>query len=554
MRIPWLLHRAVLGDLVRTTLLTATVLVTVIAFGAAVRPLSQNLLGPADLPRFLLLACVPMLQYALPFAAAFATVTVYHRMSVDREVQAMEASGFPMRRIVFPAVALGMLLFAAMLAVVHLAAPAFWMSMQDLLARDAARLLANAVEQGEGLRVGDLEIYADEALLSPDPPDTGARDRLILAGVAALEFGGRSGVPRTEFTAEHAVIDVHQGEDGAILKLVLVNATVQRDSEQAIAVLPEASPEAIDLGRSLAGDPKGLPLTELLRAREEPEAFRPMREAAGPLEERFDRLEALDCLDSALGSDEGADLESLGSGRTIRVIGAARAGDRLTGTGADGLITLEERRDGRMLRRASVATGTIALESGSTPSFELAVAPGLEAEEFVGSVARRGRWPQRLGGLHQVECAVSIRPGTTAELIATGRAAGAAADNEADPLRRTLLVEAGRNAGALETALDRFQLDILARLNQRGAQALAGLLLPILAALVAVRSRASIALGTFIVVFIPAIAVMLMVSSGEQMTRWNRPEAGISLIWAAMGGLCLAIVVAWWKSTRRVLP
>ncbi|MGA1709405.1 MAG: LptF/LptG family permease, partial [Phycisphaerales bacterium] len=97
MRIPWLLHRSILGDLLRTTILVTTVLVTVIAFGAAVRPLAQNLLGPADLPRFLLLACVPMLQYALPFAAAFATVSVYHRMSVDREVQAMEAAGFPMR-------------------------------------------------------------------------------------------------------------------------------------------------------------------------------------------------------------------------------------------------------------------------------------------------------------------------------------------------------------------------------------------------------------------------------------------------------------------------
>ena len=228
MRTPWLLHRSILADLLRTTILVTTVLVTVIAFGAAVRPLAQNLLGPADLPRFLLLACVPMLQYALPFAAAFATVSVYHRMSVDREVQAMEAAGLSMRRIVFPAFALGLSLLVAMLALVHFAAPRFWIGMQDLLARDAARLLAAAVEQGEGIRVGDLEIYADEAMVSPDPPDTGARERLVLAGVAALELGGEGGMPRTEFTAEHAVIDVHQGEAGAILKLVLINATVRR--------------------------------------------------------------------------------------------------------------------------------------------------------------------------------------------------------------------------------------------------------------------------------------------------------------------------------------
>ena len=51
--------------------------------------------------------------------------------------------------------------------------------------------------RGEGILVGDLEIYADEAMVSPDPPDTGARERLVLAGVAALELGGEGGMPRT---------------------------------------------------------------------------------------------------------------------------------------------------------------------------------------------------------------------------------------------------------------------------------------------------------------------------------------------------------------------
>lgn len=553
MRTPWLLHRSILADLLRTTILVTTVLVTVIAFGAAVRPLAQNLLGPADLPRFLLLACVPMLQYALPFAAAFATVSVYHRMSVDREVQAMEAAGLSMRRIVFPAFALGLSLLVAMLALVHFAAPRFWIGMQDLLARDAARLLAAAVEQGEGIRVGDLEIYADEAMVSPDPPDTGARERLVLAGVAALELGGEGGMPRTEFTAEHAVIDVHQGEAGAILKLVLINATVRREIEQAVAVLPQARPEAIDLGRSLAGDPKGLVFVDLVRAKHEPEAFRPMRDAAEPLHAALGRLDAWSCIDRALADDANVAFESSGAGRTIVVAGARRSGSSLVPAERGGRVVLEERSGERLLRRATVDQVALRLDEDpeEEASFLLEVAPGLEAEEFVGAAARRGRWPQRIGGLHPSPCEPSARPEPVMAFVEHGRTIAAEIEGSGDPVRAA----AGRSitsaARALERAHERFQLDVLARQNQRLAQSLAGLLLPMLAALVAVRSKASVSLGVFVIVFLPAIADMLLVSSGEQMTRWDRPEAGLSTIWATQAGLLLAIAVAWWNATRR---
>jgi lipopolysaccharide export LptBFGC system permease protein LptF len=553
MRIPWLLHRSILGDLLRTTILVTTVLVTVIAFGAAVRPLAQNLLGPADLPRFLLLACVPMLQYALPFAAAFATVSVYHRLSVDREVQAMESAGFPMRRIIVPALALGGMLLVAMLALVHFAAPRFWMSMQDLLARDAARLLAAAVEQGEGIQVGELEIYADEALVSPDPPDTGARERLVLAGVAALELGDGDGMPRTEFTAEHAVIDVHQGEAGAILKLVLINATVRRESEQAVAVLPQARPEAIDLGRSLAGDPKGLVLMDLLRARTEPEAFRPMREAAEPLNSALGRLDAWNCVDRALADGGSLEFESSGSGRTIVVGQARRSGASLVPIARGGRIALEERGADRVLRRTDVDRATLRLDEEPREgiSFLLEVSAGTEAEELVGGSPRRGRWPQRLGGLHPIGCEPFETPSTVPTLLDHGRSIAARVEGSGDSVKE----ETGRAivaaANSLERAHERFQLDVLARQNQRAAQALAGLLLPLLAALVAVRSKASVSLGVFVIVFLPAIADMLLVSSGEQMTRWYRPEAGLATIWGAQGGLLLAIAIAWWSTTRR---
>lgn len=550
MRVPWLLHRSILADLLRVTALTSSVLVCVVAFGAAVRPLSQNLLGPADLPKFLLFASIPMLQYALPFAAAFATVTVYHRMSIDREVQAMEAAGLRLRSILAPAIALGTALLLAMLLLVHWASPVFWRSMQALLARDAARMLVAAVEAGEGLQVGNLEIYADAAFLSEEPPPTGARDRLVLSGVAAIEMEGRPRRPRTEFTAEHAVIDVHAADAGAVLKLVLVDATVQRADEQAVAVLPQARPEAIDLSRRLGGDPKGLTLPELLDARVRPAAYRPVRDAAQPLEAALTRLERWRCVRERLAEAEGVAFEAALTGRRIVVGGARLAGNRLVPARAEGAVRLEERDGETERRRTRVPRATLEFE-GDSDRLELVVEAGTEAEELIGAERRRGRWPSTVRGLSAASCPPRSPPESLDELLELGRGQAAEAEAASDPAVVALGRAVGAGVAALERGEARFQLDVLARQNQRAAQSLAGLLLPLLGALLAVRSRASVALGAFALLFLPGIADMLLISSGEQMTRWDRPGPGLATIWSAQAGLLLVVAAAWWRVARR---
>src|SRR5262245_2217447 len=75
-------------DLIKLVVLSTSVLVLVIAIGAAVKPLSDGALQPQDLPKFLMIACVPMLAYALPFAAGFAATLVYYRVAHENEAVA----------------------------------------------------------------------------------------------------------------------------------------------------------------------------------------------------------------------------------------------------------------------------------------------------------------------------------------------------------------------------------------------------------------------------------------------------------------------------------
>ena len=88
---PRLLDRYILTDLLRTVLLTTGVLVMVIAFGAAIKPLaSESLLTAGQTAKYILLAIVPMLQFALPFAAGFAGTM---SLADDTTVASIEVAG-----------------------------------------------------------------------------------------------------------------------------------------------------------------------------------------------------------------------------------------------------------------------------------------------------------------------------------------------------------------------------------------------------------------------------------------------------------------------------
>ena len=59
---PWRLYRYILGELLKQVLLTTMILVTIIAFGAVIKPLAgDTILTPAQAIKFVGLAMIPML-------------------------------------------------------------------------------------------------------------------------------------------------------------------------------------------------------------------------------------------------------------------------------------------------------------------------------------------------------------------------------------------------------------------------------------------------------------------------------------------------------------
>ena len=84
---PLRLYRYILFEMIRVILITTGVLVTVIAFGAVIKPLAgESLLTAGQAVKYVFLAMVPMLQYALPFAAGFGSTLALHRFTGDNEI------------------------------------------------------------------------------------------------------------------------------------------------------------------------------------------------------------------------------------------------------------------------------------------------------------------------------------------------------------------------------------------------------------------------------------------------------------------------------------
>src|SRR3954467_15619691 len=212
MTVPWILYRYIVTDLLRVIGLTAAVLVTVIAFGATIKPLANdNLIDAYQTAKYLGLAIIPMLQFALPFASGFAATITLHRMTSDNEIVAMSACGISYRRIIVPIVAVGFGLTLLMVVLTQWIIPRFWVMLEQTIATDVTRIFQASIAKGEPFQKGHLQIYADQILVDEHPRDTHADTRMRLFHLAAAEMD-RDGKVTTDVTARQAAVDVYHIE------------------------------------------------------------------------------------------------------------------------------------------------------------------------------------------------------------------------------------------------------------------------------------------------------------------------------------------------------
>lgn len=546
--VPWTLWTYVIWELLRVFAVTAGVIVTVIAFGAAAKPLADNSIGAETVLKYVSLAMVPMLQFAMPFAAGFASTLVLHRFATDNEVLAMSACGMSHRRILAPVAIMGGGLCVAMFVLVAFVVPNFWTRMKELATADATQVLVAAVQRGEAVTADRLMIYADSAREVQPPPESGARRRLLLSGVAAIELASAgSAAVSTEFTAEDAAVDIHDTPRGMVAKVALMNATVIRPGEGALVTVPVAEPEAASVYSGFEKGPKFLTIPGILELRRDVDRSQNVQQAKRPVAAALGERDLWRCIERALPSGTLA-FTVPGSPRGIRIEGAAVAAGQLSPAAGRDAFRLVETIDGRPVRTASARSGTLRAvsEAGFEPRFALAVQSTSAAKDLASGLP--GRWSPRLDDLVPEGCVPrDWMQASSAEVLEASRDFPPA--DGAGPMAAT-----ARALVRTRANLDLSRADVIwesdSHIANRFAQSASIVLVLLLGACLAVALRQAMPLTVYILAFLPAVANIFMVSGGQLMMSDGLTAAGAAVMWGGNAVLLAAIVVTWRRLSR----
>jgi lipopolysaccharide export LptBFGC system permease protein LptF len=107
-----ILHRYILGELLKTFVLTTAAITLFLSLANAMGTLRERGLGPVDSILFILCGIPIMLVFAMPVAALLTTTLIYGRLASDNEITACRASGISTGMLLKPVFVLGLMIGA----------------------------------------------------------------------------------------------------------------------------------------------------------------------------------------------------------------------------------------------------------------------------------------------------------------------------------------------------------------------------------------------------------------------------------------------------------
>ncbi|MEO1716963.1 MAG: LptF/LptG family permease [Planctomycetota bacterium] len=546
-KVPIKLWSYILTDLWRLLLLTTAVIVTILALAITIRPLADGKLTPLQAIQFMGLAIPPMLAYAVPFGAGFAATLVYHRLAQDNELAAAHAGGVGHRSVLMPAVISGVLLVGVLGVISDQVIPRFLRTMESYVRLSIADWMVVQLSLGNTFEFNGTVIGA-EIVETLDPERVEGAKTVIALGKPAFLFLGNDRQAKSAATAQRAFLAIRpsetpwdgpdagggSGADGEARfgSVVTIVAENYRGTDEDGVVITSDDTFRYDFAvpPAIVDDPKFFTYTELRTLRNHPERFDFVDEFRHRLALRTASVEYLADIDADLKDDTRASLTTA-EGDVITIAGRhLSAGPALqrriipATPGAPIDITVN-RADGTT-ERVSAAKAVL----NATSPDELTrkrVETRLELEH----VTTTGR-----------SAAEDIRRATeSAEPVAGVRRARAITGIVTDSdryidLRTSTLDDilsetdyltdgAAKFQGAIEAhdRLNDMRADVLreisANIHERIAMSLAGMVMVLTGAVVAIKLRHALALTVYLWAFFPALFSVLVISMGKQLTH-----------------------------------
>lgn len=564
MRWPLTLWRATIFDLLRLTIISAGVLVCVVAFAATMKYLVDGRLEPGDALRFMLLTIPPMLAHVLPFAGGFAATLVYHRMALDNEMLAANAGGLSHKSMLVPAAVVALLLGGTLVYLNEQAIPRFLREMQRLVTMEAPRMLANEVQRGRAVKLGNLLVYADAAH-RPEKREQGwgtdIRDLVQLARMVAIQTDSEGTVLR-EFFAKQADLwfmsDAASREAGlsegvSLMRVRLKNAvTVSPNEGVGRAGFTDEVLYTWSVPQVLKDNPKYLTRSELSALRRTPEAIDVVESRRRTLAFTLSQEAAATEIAAALARGGKVDLVDR-NGMPVVVRAAAlerREGGWSLKPLANGDVEVEVVRAASQngTRPRSIAAGKSAelrLEVSNAGGGRLSI--GVDLTNAKTRVVGTGAGDRVGGETEKMTFREMGLPSKPESKYATlGSFALLEASRDASAKEGSPIVRAERD---LRTSIRDLMRRVTGKQNERIALACACFLMVVIGALTALKFQNSLPLTVYLWTFVPALACIVTISGGQQ-TVVEAGSGGLILLWAGIAGL-VAYAASAYKTISR---
>jgi lipopolysaccharide export LptBFGC system permease protein LptF len=561
------LHSYILRELLRVFLMTASALTTLMAFGGTFKPLTKQGIDVRDLMLIVVNMMPAMLAYAIPIAALFAAVLVYWRMSTDNELTACRAGGVSFTAIVLPALVLGLAVASVDLVFVNYVVPRFLQSTERAVRQDMGSLIVNQIGrqekfQVEGLSLGNsLVVTANSAELEPsDDPDTAV---VRLEGMAASTVDKR-GRPTYMAVAQVARIWIHNlpKEDAAEVTFEVRNSSAfdPTNGYKKVSMTlnwAQMTGKPYRVSSVLKTKPKFLNLKDLRDLSVDPFRFPDVAKA-------YDRLKTTADFERIAENAQSAWEKNGHRLRFFHMEEGGRSGDELTLTASRAVLD-PQAPPGKALTflgRQGAGDGGVKVQQVSNGKVVATftcdqVDLQLESDPLGQSVFARLHMHENL----QVQTELTTRQEEARDL----------GDLTFDPPellqvpavqdKWALLAQARQSprkelrdlGGDVQKQIDTLSQKIDSELHSRGSFSLSCLTLVLLGAALGILLRGQNPLAVFVVGFVPAVVLVLLITAGRQLTEGNARNVttGISLIWAGNAVLLLLVTGVYLRLVRR---
>ncbi len=208
------LHRYIFRELLKVFILAAVALTLILSLGSILQPVQQQGVGPQQVMHLIVYFMPITLTFVLPMAALFACALTYGRFASDNELDACKASGVSLLTIVYPGLALAIVVATANLLLSFHVMPYFVHLAEKSLKADAKQILFRNIQ-----RRGYYRLPPDrKTLIYADDADTKSG---VLMGVVVATKG--SGGIEKLISAESAKISFHSRDQFNEVRVITYN-------------------------------------------------------------------------------------------------------------------------------------------------------------------------------------------------------------------------------------------------------------------------------------------------------------------------------------------